>query len=122
MASYCSSRSFWILVCKLPRRSSNSRSGRSAEICAFLRLDDVPTVALCFNERRFLISTQSLWIINNSAGSSRSETAAMINPGGLTVGKSLCECTAKSMVPLKSSSSSSLVKNPLPSNLSKRRC
>ena len=73
-----------------------------------------------FFKPNFSLSSAALsFIIKISDGSSLLETPAIIKPSGLTVGRSLCECTARSMVLFKSDSSSSLVKKPLPSSLSK---
>ena len=118
MASYCPSRSFLIRVGTFPRKSLISTSGLNAKSCALRRADEVPTCAAFFRLNLFCSSTASLRINKYSDGSSRFETPATIRPSGLSVGKSLCECTAKSMVLFSNASSNSFVKNPLPSSLS----
>ena len=60
---------------------------------------------------------QALWpwrLMKASRASSRGKNADSTRPGGSTVGMSFDECTARSMAPLSSASSISLVNSPLP--------
>ena len=75
----------------LPRKSAISTSGLNANNCDFLLAEEVPTFAPFFKLNFCLSSSASSRIINQSAGFSREDTPAIINPSGFSVGKSLCE-------------------------------
>ena len=97
-------------VSTLPRSGTMARSGRKRLTKACRRSDAVPTTAPCGRSRKVL----ALALMKASRASSRGRNADSTRPGGSTVVMSFDECTARSMVPLSSASSISLVNSPLP--------
>src|SRR5579883_48882 len=97
-------------VSTLPRIGTTSISLRNRFTRACRRSEAVPTTAPGASSCRNLAERP----MKTSRGSSRGKTAVRTKPSGSTVGTSLAECTAKSIVRRSSASSISLVNRPLP--------
>ena len=100
----------------LPRTSTTRKSGRARRSCAFRRGLVVPIVAFFGS----CVNVVPEHVISTSRASSRAGIAAMWRPSGSAVGKSLRLCTAKSISPVSSAVSISLVNTPFPSPSSER--
>ena len=110
MASICPSSSFFRRVSTLPRKSTIFKSGRLARSCARRRRLLVPSTLPSGSSSMLLY----LLLTKASPAFARSVIAVRHSPSGSTVGISFKLCTARSMVPSKSSCSISLVNRPLP--------
>ena len=84
--------------------------GRRASSCALRRTDEVPSTAASGSSAMVARGRA----ISTSRGSSRSSTAPRIRPSGSQVGRSLIECTARSIRRASSAASISLQNRPLP--------
>ena len=91
MASYSPFLNLSMRVGTFPRNSLSCKSTLIASTCDFLRAEDDPITAFFFNSQVSFGACTSLRIKSNSAGFSRSDTAAIIKPSGELVSKSLCE-------------------------------
>ena len=100
-------------VSTLPRMASTSKPRPRARSCAVRRGEPVPT-------RDPLGSSASVTpsrLTRASRGSSRCGNAMTTRPSAGCVGRSLSECTAKSMLPARSWRRSSVTKTPVPPNV-----
>ena len=93
-------------VAMLPRSSTNSRSGRSAESWARRRCEPVATVAPGAKSVRAAPT-------NASRASPRPGTAASLRPSIVTAGRSLAEWTARSARPSSTAACTSFANTPL---------
>ena len=98
---------FSSLVAMLPRNPENKMSGRSDASCAFRRIDPVATCPPCGNPS-MVDPTRT------SRTSPRAGTAAITSSSGVSAGRSLPECTAKSARPSSTAAWISFTKTPLP--------
>ena len=112
MASNCPSSSFRSLVSTLPRIVRGVTSCRNAPNMATRRSELVPTTAPSFSESSVVAIPSGP--TRTSRGSTRLGVAAIHKPSGNRVGRSFREWTARSTRSLRSASSSSRVKRPLP--------
>lgn len=110
VASASPASSFANRVSTLPRNTETFKSRRANNTCACRRKLAVPTVAPAGKSANVF----AFKLTNASRGSSRSGTQASVIPSGNRVGRSFSECTARSIRPSNSASSSSFVKRPLP--------
>ena len=110
MASNCPSDSFRSLVCTFPRIIRIRTSGFTAFIWSSLRRLLVPTTLPGFRSPS-LVPSQ---VTNTSAAVPRLSTAPIPSPCGNSMGMSLALCTARSISPPSSASSSSFVNIPFP--------
>mmetsp|Transcript_42359 Transcript_42359/g.90456 ORF Transcript_42359/g.90456 Transcript_42359/m.90456 type:complete len:362 (-) Transcript_42359:20-1105(-) len=110
VASTTFSCSFFKRVCTLPRKLTHLRPGFFASSCAWRRSEAVPMTEPAGSS----LGRAPLAEIHASRVSSRSRLQGRIVPGTSHVGTSFIEWTHTSTSPLRSATSSSLVKRPLP--------
>mmetsp|Transcript_4805 Transcript_4805/g.19216 ORF Transcript_4805/g.19216 Transcript_4805/m.19216 type:complete len:372 (-) Transcript_4805:41-1156(-) len=96
--------------CTFPRKFTHSRVGNLFRSCDWRRSDAVPTSAPSGSSDRSSYLTE----MNASRTSSRGSMQGRMVPSGRYVGTSFMECTAMSMRPSRSATSSSRVNRPLP--------